>query len=105
MDVSAFGLAAGKKHKGPTLTGYSESIQHSSPTGSSVPNIGSRMNREVHVRIRERPEVRVLWATRHQERLRYRCGFREGTFVGTRANGRHAPISDIAVVAEVLGRA
>jgi hypothetical protein len=27
------------------------------------PNIGSRMNREVHVRIWERPEVRVLRAT------------------------------------------
>jgi hypothetical protein len=25
------------------------------------------MNREVHVRIWERPEVRVLWATRHFE--------------------------------------
>ncbi len=28
------------------------------------PNIGSRMNREVHVRFWERPEVRLLWATR-----------------------------------------
>ena len=31
------------------------------------PNIGSRMNREVHVRIWERPEVRVLRATRHED--------------------------------------
>jgi hypothetical protein len=35
----------------------------------SRPNIGSRMNREVHVRIRERPEVRVLRATRHNRSL------------------------------------
>src|SRR6516162_6798743 len=33
------------------------------------PNIGSRMNREVHVRIWERPEVRALRATRHQRSL------------------------------------
>jgi NAD(P)-dependent dehydrogenase (short-subunit alcohol dehydrogenase family) len=33
------------------------------------PNIGSRMNREVHVRIWERPEVRVLRATRHERDL------------------------------------
>src|SRR6266550_2663657 len=32
------------------------------------PNIGSRMNREVHVRIWERPEVRVLRATRQWRR-------------------------------------
>src|SRR6478752_9686048 len=29
------------------------------------PNIGSRMNREVHVRFWERPEVKALRATRH----------------------------------------
>jgi hypothetical protein len=28
------------------------------------PNIGSRMNREVHVRFWERPEVKLLLATR-----------------------------------------
>src|SRR6516225_4533405 len=33
------------------------------------PNIGSRMNREVHVRIWERPEVRVLRATRRPTRV------------------------------------
>ena len=40
------------------------------------------MNREVHVRIWERPEVRVLRATRHEERfppprLSGRCVFRK----------------------------
>ena len=30
--------------------------------------------------------------------LRDRCGFREGTFGGTRANGRDAPIPDVAAV-------
>src|SRR6516225_9418649 len=49
------------------------------------------MNREVHVRIWERPEVRVLRATRHQERfprprLSARYWFSEGTFAGTRGN-------------------
>jgi hypothetical protein len=44
--------------------------------------------------------VRVLRATRHQERfpppsLRDRCGFRERTFAGTRANGRDALITDV----------
>src|SRR6516162_8909248 len=52
------------------------------------PNIGSRMNREVHVRIWERPEVRVLRATRHEDafprpRANGRCPFSDGTFAGT----------------------
>src|SRR6266404_2258779 len=34
------------------------------------PNIGSRMNREVHVRFWERPEVKALRATRHSRRFR-----------------------------------
>jgi hypothetical protein len=46
------------------------------------PNIGCRVTREVHVRIWERPEVRVLWATRHEDafpppRLRGRCWIRK----------------------------
>src|SRR5262249_36787738 len=35
-------------------------------------NIGSRMNREVHVRFWERPEVRLLRATRQTRRFRRR---------------------------------
>jgi len=55
------------------------------------------MNREVHVRIWERPEVRVLWATRHKElfpatRLSAGYGFRKETLAATRRNGRGAPI-------------
>jgi hypothetical protein len=62
------------------------------------------MNREVHVRIWERPEVRILRANRHQERfpppnLRGCYGFREGTFAGTRANGRDAPKPDLYAAA------
>src|SRR5215472_17029433 len=34
------------------------------------PNNGSRMNREVHVRFWESPEVKVLRATRHERRFR-----------------------------------
>ena len=54
------------------------------------------MNREVHVRIWERPEVRVLRATRHQDaflRPRLSVGYRfsQGTLAGTRGNGREAP--------------
>jgi hypothetical protein len=50
------------------------------------------MNREVHVRIWERPEVRVLRATRHEERfpptrLGVGCGFRKETIAGMRRNG------------------
>src|SRR6266404_7552566 len=33
------------------------------------PNIGSRMNREVHVRFWERPEVKALRATRQKRRF------------------------------------
>ena len=55
------------------------------------------MNREVHVRIWERPEVRVLRATRHEERFpptRLSAGyeFRKETIAGMRRNGRDAPI-------------
>ena len=54
------------------------------------------MNREVHVRIWERPEVRVPRATRHQDaflgpRLSARYRFSQGTLAGTRGNGREAP--------------
>src|SRR5215467_632548 len=35
------------------------------------PNIGSRMNREVHVRFWERAEVKFLRATRHSRRSRF----------------------------------
>src|SRR6516162_8911564 len=60
------------------------------------PNIGSRMNREVHVRIWERPEVRVLRATRHEDPFprpgpNGRCRFGQETFAGVRANGQDAP--------------
>src|SRR5258708_31688973 len=34
------------------------------------PNNGSRMNREVHVRFWESPEVKVLRATRHSRRIK-----------------------------------
>ena len=59
------------------------------------------MNREVHVRIWERPEVRVLWATRHEERFlpsRLSAGFllRKETIAGRRRNGRDAPIPTLA---------
>src|SRR5262245_30704938 len=41
------------------------------------PNIGSRMNREVHVRFWERPGVKVLRATRHfRPTLRVSAAFR-----------------------------
>jgi hypothetical protein len=54
------------------------------------------MNREVHVRIWERPEVRALWATRHEDQfpppwLSARYRFSQGTFAGTRSNERDAP--------------
>jgi len=59
------------------------------------------MNREVHVRIWERPEVRVLRATRHQDafmgrRLSARYRFSQGTLAGARGNGRDAPKPVIA---------
>src|SRR5258707_13732444 len=34
------------------------------------PNNGSRMNREVHVRFWESPEVKILRATRHSRRVK-----------------------------------
>src|SRR6516165_9422953 len=51
------------------------------------------MNREVHVRIWERPEVRVLWATRQEDPfapsgLSGRYVIRQKTLAGTRGNGR-----------------
>ena len=55
------------------------------------------MNREVHVRIWERPEVRALRATRQEDqfpppRLSACYVIREKTFAGTHGNGRDAPI-------------
>src|SRR6516162_11301027 len=60
------------------------------------------MNREVHVRIWERPEVRVLWATRHEHqfappRPSDRCGFAQETFAGVRGNDRDAPLAAVSV--------
>src|SRR6516164_6959232 len=57
------------------------------------PNIGSRMNREVHVRIWERPAVRILRATRHQDqfvptRPSVGCAFDQETFAGMPATGK-----------------
>ena len=54
------------------------------------------MNREVHVRIWERPEVKFLRATRHLERfpsprLNARFAFSEETFAGPHGNGQGAP--------------
>jgi hypothetical protein len=68
------------------------------------PNIGSRMNREVHVRIWERPEVRILRATRHQQRfpspnLNGRCRFSKRTLVGPPGNRQDAPIADVPALA------
>ena len=59
-------------------------------------NIGSRVTREGHARFWERPEVKFLRATRHEDafpppRLSVRCRFGQGTFAGTRRNGRDAP--------------
>ena len=53
------------------------------------------MNREVHVRIWERPEVRVLWATRHEDQFPSpmssdRCRFSLETFARSSDNGRSA---------------
>ena len=59
------------------------------------------MNREVHVRIWERPEVRVLRATRHFDQFpptspNGRCRVNQRTFAGTFANGRGAPKNEPA---------
>ena len=49
------------------------------------PNIGSRVNREVHARFWERAEVRFLRATRHSRRFR---PIRARIAVGTRVTSR-----------------
>ena len=62
------------------------------------------MNREVHVRIWERPEVRVLWATRHEgqfppPRLSGRSAFSEETFAGRCGNEKRCAIPDLPALA------
>ena len=54
------------------------------------------MNREVHVRIWERPEVQVLRATRHERqfappKVSDRFAFSEETFAGRCGNEKDAP--------------
>jgi len=56
----------------------------------------------IEARIWERPAVKVLWATRHEERFPWPrlsggCGFRKETVTGTRRNERDGPT---AVVGE-----
>ena len=60
------------------------------------------MNREVHVRIWERPEVRALRATRHEyafppTTLNNCSRLGKPTFAGTRGNEQIAPFSAIPV--------
>jgi len=59
------------------------------------------MNREVHVRIWERPEVRVLWATRHEGQfapatLSGRSAFSEETFAGRCGNEKERRLRTFA---------
>jgi hypothetical protein len=66
------------------------------------------MNREVHVRIWERPEVRALRAIRPEDtfprpRLSACYAIREKTFAGTHGNGRDAPISAVRRVERAIG--
>jgi hypothetical protein len=63
------------------------------------------MNREVHVRIWERPEVRILWATRHFDQfppttpsVGYRIGQR--TFAAPSPIGCRAPENEPALAGE-----
>src|SRR6266403_5479599 len=68
--ASLSGCVARPRGRETGLTGYAEQTNALCPLAAlpwKRPNIGSRMNREVHVRIWERPEVRVLRATRHTE--------------------------------------
>src|SRR6266404_9911621 len=68
--ASLSGCVARPRGRETGLTGYAEQTNALCPLAAlpwKRPNIGSRMNREVHVRIWERPEVRVLRATRHFE--------------------------------------
>src|SRR5216683_6270088 len=52
----------------------SEALRSLAAMSWKRPNNGSRMNREVHVRFWESPEVKVLQATRHQEPPRFATG-------------------------------
>jgi hypothetical protein len=61
------GWSIGPRARGTGSIGCAERIQHSLPIGRMPwqrPNIGSRMNREVHVRFWERPRVKLPRATR-----------------------------------------
>jgi hypothetical protein len=57
-------------------------------------------NREVHVRIWERPEVRALRATRHEDQFRPPslsggCRLGKATLAGMGGKEEDAPISDL----------
>jgi transposase len=70
------------------------------------PNIGSRMNREVHVRVWERAEVKFLRATRHsrQGRTSRKSGHvRYAAKSGSRFRALAAPRSTVVVDAMAVG--
>ena len=69
---SSSGCVTKPKERETGLSGFAVSIQVYSLIGSyswQRPNIGSRMNREVHVRVWERAEVKFLRATRQKPAL------------------------------------
>ena len=67
--MSSAGRAASPRGRETGLTGYVASKSNALCPLAALPwkppNIGSRINREVHVRIWERPEGSHLRATRH----------------------------------------
>src|SRR6266568_758051 len=65
--ASSSGCVGRPRGRETGLTGYAEPIRHSLPTGSSAMETAEHREpyeSRVHVRIWERPEVRVLRATR-----------------------------------------
>ena len=74
--ASSSGFAIGPRVREIGLTGFAAPIQRSSPIGAMSwqrPNIGSRVNREVHARFWERAEVKFLRATRQTLHIRDVC--------------------------------
>src|ERR1039458_4167498 len=71
--ANSSGFAINRKAPEIGLSGFAAPLQHSSLIAAMLwqrPNIGSRVNREVHARFWERAEVKFLRATRHSRRFR-----------------------------------
>src|SRR5215467_8012895 len=92
--VSSNGCVTKPKEREIGLTGclcQSEALRSLAAMSWKRPNIGSRMNREVHVRFWERLEVKLLRATRQNAKN----SLRVNDFRSSPKNGGHRDVVEL----------